>query len=388
MNKVFGLMSFIAYLREIYEIYRKNFSSLIAIAAIGEGPILLLVSISGKIESTTLLIAVRLIAFCCLIVAFPLMIGALIHAVSEQYVRQTISIGRSYNFAWKRVSSLIGSTLLTFLAILIIAIIGITIGFLLGSIGRSIGIKINIGAFIPLIIILVIFYIIFWSSFMWEAALLEGLSSKAAVLRSFTLLRKNWWRICGRMFVLFIIIVPIIAILGKISGIGEIVGRILSTPFLVIGHVLVYYDLRLRKEGYSVETLAGELNIKPDLRITKVWEYLSNEALTLYQQGQFSEAAQRLQDGLKAAEFALGPEHLDVAAILRNLAGLFEAQGKYANAEPLYRRSFKIKEKSLGSDHPEVAAMLENMAKCYKEMGRQNEAEKLEARAKRIRSKR
>jgi tetratricopeptide (TPR) repeat protein len=217
--------------------------------------------------------------------------------------------------------------------------------------------------------------------------LLEGLSSKAAVSRSYTLVKKNWWWISGRMFVLGIIISLVNAILGRIPGIGEIIGSILSTPFLVIGHILIYYDLRLRKEGYSVETLSEELNIKSDLKITKVWEDLSNEASTFYEQGKFPEADRRLQEALKAAEFALGPEHLEVSKILRNLAELFEAQGKYTEAEPLYKRVLNIREKALGPDHPDVANICENMGKCYRNMGKKGEAAKLEVRARQIRSK-
>ncbi len=192
--------------------------------------------------------------------------------------------------------------------------------------------------------------------------------------------------VLNMMFVLGIIISPINAILGKIPGIGEIIGGILTTPFFVVGHTLLYYDLRLRKEGYNFETLAGELNTESDLRFTKVWDDFSNEAFTLFQQGQFPEATKRLQEALKAAKDALGPEHLEVAAILRNLAGLSEAQGKYADAEPFYKRLLKINEKALGSDHPDVAVICENMAELYKQIGNDGEAKKFEARAKKIRS--
>jgi hypothetical protein len=385
MKKVFGPMNFKAHLRETCEIYRKNFSSLIAIAAIGEAPIFLMGSIGGKIESTDVSIAVGFLFLCCVIVAGPLMIGALIHAVSEQFFWQTINIGLSYYFAWKRLSTLIGSTILVILAFGGIAIItlglAVAISFLLGSMG------INIGYIIPVILMFLVFYFIISGAFVWEVALLEGLSSKAAVSRSYTLVKKNWWWISGRMFVLGIIISLVNAILGRIPGIGEIIGSILSTPFLVIGHILIYYDLRLRKEGYSVETLSEELNIKSDLKITKVWEDLSNEASTFYEQGKFPEADRRLQEALKAAEFALGPEHLEVSKILRNLAELFEAQGKYTEAEPLYKRVLNIREKALGPDHPDVANICENMGKCYRNMGKKGEAAKLEVRARQIRSK-
>jgi tetratricopeptide (TPR) repeat protein len=382
MNKIFAPLNFKAHLTETFKIYRNNFSSLLTIVVIGEGPFLLLGSISGKIESTTLLIVVSLIALCCLILAGPLMIGALIHAVSAQYIRQTISIGRSYNYAWKRLSTLIGSTLLAILAFVAIVILlfGLfrVISFFTGQ---------KTSGYLPLILFFLINYFLVSWSFIWEAALLEGLSSKAAVSRSFALVKGNWWRIWGMLFVLSIIISPINAILGQIPGIGQIIGGILTTPFFVVGHILLYYDLRLRKEGYNVETLAGELNIKPDLRSTKVWEDLSNEAFTLYKQGQFPEATKRLQEALKASEDALGPEHLDVATILSNLAGLSEAQGNYADAEPYYIRLLNIKEKALGSDHPDVAATCENMAELYRQIGKKDEAIKLDARARKICSK-
>ena len=382
MNKVFTPMNYKAHLRETYEIYRKNFSSLLAIVVIGEGPILLLGSISGKIESPTLLLAVGLLGICWLIVAWPLIIGALIHAVSEQFLRKTISVSRSYNFAWKRIATLIGSTFLAILAFVGIVIILFGLFAAISFVTEK-----KTWGYLPVILgFLIIYFIVNWS-FIWEAALLEGLSSKGAVSRSFALVKGNWWRVLGTMFLLGIIISPINAILGKIPGIGEIIGGILTTPFFVVGHILLYYDLRLRKEGYNVETLAGELNIKPDLRFTKVWEDLSNEAFTLYQQGQFPEAAKRLQEALKAAEDALGPDHLDVATILRNLAGISEAQGKYADAEPFYGRLLKIKEKEFGSDHPDVAAIYENMAELYRQIGKEDEANKLEARARKIRSK-
>ena len=278
MNKVFTPMNYKAHLRETYEIYRKNFSSLLAIVVIGEGPILLLGSISGKIESPTLLLAVGLLGICWLIVAWPLIIGALIHAVSEQFLRQTISVSRSYNFAWKRIATLIGSTFLAILAFVGIVIILFGLFAAISFVTEK-----KTWGYLPVILgFLIIYFIVNWS-FIWEAALLEGLSSKGAVSRSFALVKGNWWRVLGTMFLLGIIISPINAILGKIPGIGEIIGGILTTPFFVVGHILLYYDLRLRKEGYNVETIAGELNIKPDLRFTKLWEDLSNEAFNLYQ---------------------------------------------------------------------------------------------------------
>lgn len=53
-------------------------------------------------------------------------------------------------------------------------------------------------------------------------------------------------------------------------------------------------------------------------------------------------------------EKALGPEHLEVAASLNNLAVLLKIAGADEEAEALYTRSIKIKEQSLGPNHPQV----------------------------------
>ena len=67
-------------------------------------------------------------------------------------------------------------------------------------------------------------------------------------------------------------------------------------------------------------------------------------------------AAKAYERALELAPGVFGPEDINTAAILNNLAILYEAMGQYAKAEPLYQRSLKIRESKLGPDHPDVAA--------------------------------
>jgi tetratricopeptide (TPR) repeat protein len=46
-------------------------------------------------------------------------------------------------------------------------------------------------------------------------------------------------------------------------------------------------------------------------------------------------------------EKTLGPDHLDVATSLNNLASLYYTQGQYSQAKPLYKRALAIFEKTL-----------------------------------------
>ncbi len=69
---------------------------------------------------------------------------------------------------------------------------------------------------------------------------------------------------------------------------------------------------------------------------------------------------------------------------LNNLAGLYYSQSDFDKAEPLFKRSLSIREKVLGPDHPDVAKILKNIAALYRATGRVSEADELEQRADKI----
>jgi hypothetical protein len=108
-----------------------------------------------------------------------------------------------------------------------------------------------------------IYFAVTWT-FIWQAALIDGSGPRAALARSSALVRQNWWRVLGIMLVVGIIAGAISAVLGTIPVVGSTIGSILSTPIAVTGATLLYYDLRVRKEGYTLEALAEELGTKID----------------------------------------------------------------------------------------------------------------------------
>lgn len=58
---------------------------------------------------------------------------------------------------------------------------------------------------------------------------------------------------------------------------------------------------------------------------------------------------------LDIREKELGPDHVDVAASLNNIAVLLKTSGQFEEAEEMYTRSIAIKEKALGPKHPQVS---------------------------------
>lgn len=232
---------------ETFKIYRRNFLRLVAIVAIIEVILRILgyllplpaITIAGANASLAPFVLIMIILVVCFIVGYAMMEGALIHAVSEQSLGQTIGIGRAYSFAWRRLGAMIGAAILAGLALLGMAITVIGIPF-------------------------AIYFGVRWT-FIWQAALLQGIGPRDALSRSSDLVKGNWWRVVGIMFVVGIIAGAISWVLGLILGlipvVGETIGIILIAPIAIIGATLLYYDLRVRREGYNLEKMASELGI-------------------------------------------------------------------------------------------------------------------------------
>ena len=256
-------------LGDTFRIYGRNFWDLSAITAIilgvlgiigiiagfGSLPLVITGGEIGALAGWT--IAGLIIWVVANILGGILVVGALIHAVSEQYLGQRISIRQAYGFAWRRLGAMLGAGILASLAI-----------------GGIIAVSVSVAAlsWVGWILLVVgscasIYLMISWI-FILPVALLEGLGPTAALSRSSALVKKNWWRVLGITLVMALISGAIIAILGMIPTVGAILGSILVTPIYTIASTLLYYDLRVRKEEYSLEALASELHIEIDSDVT------------------------------------------------------------------------------------------------------------------------
>jgi len=107
------------------------------------------------------------------------------------------------------------------------------------------------------------------------------------------------------------------------------------------------------------------------------WAALNREVADLYQKGDYDHAVIAAKQALDLAERSFGPDHVDVALSLNNLALMYKTQKRFAAAEPLYKRSLLIREKALGPAHRSVAESLHNLAALYKAQGEFAAAEPL-----------
>lgn len=253
MTSMLGPKSFRNIIGETFKIYLKNFLSLSAIVAIVEVITFLLQSIIPEVKLEIPLPLLALIKhpvkWIMYFLALPWMWGALIYAVSEQYLQPTISVRKAYRFAWGRLGDLIVAGLMEFALFFIIYIVA----DLLSNLFQT-----TLGY---MVCACVMFYFIVRWSFIWPAVMLEGITPIATFKRSSALVKGNWWRICAVMSIFIIVTGVVNAIFKTIPFVGGIFGGILSVPMLAISNVLLYYDLRAKKENYNPEFLAAELGM-------------------------------------------------------------------------------------------------------------------------------
>jgi len=125
---------------------------------------------------------------------------------------------------------------------------------------------------------------------------------------------------------------------------------------------------------------------RSDLEETGMGFYLEVEVLGYAsRKGLFTKAFCTTPDeALAMAEEKFGAENVACAALLDNLAALYEAEMLYAKAQPLYSRALDLRVKEFGARHPEVVNSLINLALIYDALGDYGAAEKMDARATEI----
>jgi hypothetical protein len=123
-------------------------------------------------------------------------------------------------------------------------------------------------------------------SIAWAVAypvmLVEGAGGFAALRRSYQLTRGRWWATLGRLVVAYILVSVISTVASALfivpAGLlvddtstgalilehaASFVVSLLTTPFVAAVTTLVYFDLRVRKEGFDLAVLAERMGGAP-----------------------------------------------------------------------------------------------------------------------------
>ena len=119
------------------------------------------------------------------------------------------------------------------------------------------------------------FYLLVIWFFAMPAVVFEGMGGIDALGRSRQLTRGSRWRLFG-IGVVFTLLMMAIGIVGggvsfvlvfispTLLAIGLVVTAALAIPIYYVGSVLVYVDLRVRKEGYTLQALSDDVARRPE----------------------------------------------------------------------------------------------------------------------------
>lgn len=209
-------------------------------------------------------IVVALISIITLVAAT----GACLKIVSDAYLGGKSDAGSSLRFAARRLHSLVWIGFLTVLFSIVAAGLAIPGAFIAGPIA---------------IIVLALPGVWLW--FSWSVAapalLVEDKRGIKALRRSFGLVSGRWWKVFWTLVLGYILSWIVSAAVDAVTQplfnesetltsavmletVVRSVSAILTTPFQAALVAIIYFDLRVRKEGFDLELLAQRIGTSPD----------------------------------------------------------------------------------------------------------------------------
>lgn len=271
-------------------LYRQNFGPFLGITAIVFVPVGILQTVgaflmgrsmgpngdSSEVQMGALIVfgVFMLGALLVYLLAMPVCQGALSIAVARRYLGQPVTVADAYQMISDRWATLLAGVmivgLMTAMGMLLCLIPGIFLGTLFMFVTPVIAVE--------------------------RATLMEALR------RSRDLVTGHWWR-CFGTYLLLSMLIQLVA--GAVvypvtflsafllmernpalaQALNQGLGMAASTlvqPVQIIGLVLLYYDLRVRKEGFDLELLAQNLGAKAPVTTT------AQPLLTGYQPGEYA----------------------------------------------------------------------------------------------------
>jgi hypothetical protein len=217
--------------------------------------------------------AVSALAFLVSLLLTPLQYGAAVHIAATGYRNDAADAMGSLRAAGRRYWGLLGATFLLWLVpflIFLAPVVLIIVGGVAGS--NSLAIIGTLGLLVSAVIALIAAVRIMVAV---PALMIEHLGPAQAVRRSNMLIQGKTGLALGTIIVVYLITFvigwvlawPFQAIgsaIGAGAGValgivGQMVSTVVTTTLLGAALVLIYFDRRVRKEGYDLTELANEL---------------------------------------------------------------------------------------------------------------------------------
>jgi hypothetical protein len=205
-----------------------------------------------------------------------LITGAIAYAVARIYLNEPTTITGAYRGVGRRgFLRLLGALIAG--ALIAIALFVVPLVLLIVGIAINLGILVALGVILIVAAAIMSLYLFVQWVFVPQAVVVDALSIRDAYRRSWNLVSGSWWRVFVIYLVLSIMVGVLTSIVGGISGtilvvsggntvavffsqlIAQIVG-VLVQPFQLATLTLLFFDLRIRKEGFDLEQMVRTLD--------------------------------------------------------------------------------------------------------------------------------
>jgi hypothetical protein len=236
-----------------FRLYQRHWRTLLAIAAVVVVPLTLLQYLFGdwirsrgevtslqEVSTATWAVgAAGLVAGLAALLMYLVLTGAITRAVAAEVAGEDPSLEQSYQFGFHRLGSVLLVSVLVGLATVA--------GFILLVIpGIYIGVRLAVSV---------------------EGLVVEGRRGTQAMGRSWELVGGHWWHAFGTLLVAWLVVGVVNSVITLpfgdtgwfVQAIAAAVGTVVTLPYGVVVGVVLYLDLRARKEALTLERLRADL---------------------------------------------------------------------------------------------------------------------------------
>jgi hypothetical protein len=256
-----------------FQLLRRFYPQLLTVSAIAMSPgVFLRIILRDKLSDPTAIMSNRgtslgAVALSTLCIAIA--DAVLIVAASEGYLEGTVDLGRALSAGASRLGSVIAAVILRYLMIAVVFVAPfIGIAGAAASMSQAKTALIGIMAISSLFAVWFGIHLALRTFAVPAAVLLEDLGPLEAIGRSWRLSKNCAWHIffsLGLAFVLYFIVALIATTIGamllsnSLAGILSAILIIPIYPLLAVVSTLLYYDLRIRKEGFDLQMMSKDL---------------------------------------------------------------------------------------------------------------------------------
>jgi hypothetical protein len=220
---------------------------------------------AGELGSDELLrlAALFLSVLLAVLLLSPIVTAAITHALSELFQGRGAAIAPSLRVGLGMASALIATWGLASLAILGPFLLPLFPWAIAGSKGLAIAVLVGVSC--PMSIYVAVGFLP-----LTQAMVVEGVGGAAALGRSYDLMAGHRWRGFGLLFVCGILTsvlqsaatVPL-AEIPPVQALGSGLAQAVGFAFMQAVNVLLYFDLRCRRDGFGLEQLPGPGTPRP-----------------------------------------------------------------------------------------------------------------------------